>query len=132
MKEFLFSIVLLALLSPVAVWAEGGDELWEMTTKMEVVGMPETIRVSSVCMPKGAAYKPVKSPAQKKCETSAIEVSGNKTKWKMECFGRNPMKGRGEMERSGNAMSGKTEMVSRKLKRSQEISGKLVGSCQAK
>ena len=132
MKGIIFSIVLLALLSPVAVWAEGGDELWEMTTRMEVVGMPETTRVTTVCMPKGAAYQPVKSPAQKKCEISGVEVSGNQTKWKMECSGRNPMKGSGEMKRSGNTMNGNMEMASEKLKMSQEISGKLVGGCQTK
>jgi len=130
--KLFYSIACLIFLGPTAGWAEGNDELWEMTTTTEVKGMPETTRISTVCMKKGATYKPVKTPAQKKCEIVDVEVSGDTIKWKMECSGRNPMKGSGRMERNGNMMKGGMEMASENLGMTQEISGKLIGSCQMK
>jgi len=131
-NKLIHSVAWLIFLSPTAGWAEGNDELWEMTTTIEITGMPETTRIRNVCMQKGIAYKPVKSPAQKKCEIFDVELFDDMTKWKMACSGRNPMKGSGKMERSGNTMKGKVEIASEKLEMKQEIFGRLVGSCEMK
>jgi hypothetical protein len=84
--------------SSLALAAPG--EYWEVTSKMEMAGMPFAMPAQSmkVCIARGSEKNP---PPDKDCETSDVKVSGNKTFWKVRC-NRNGeiMNGSGEM--SGN------------------------------
>lgn len=132
MKELLFGMVLLVAASPASVWAAGSDELWKMTTKMDMPGMAMPAMTETVCLPKGGSYKPGKVPHQKNCEMSDLKVSGNKTSWKMHCSGRDAMDGSGEVTRTATTMKGTMKLSSKEIQMTQDISGKRVGTCQAK
>ena len=132
MKELISGMVLLAAMSPTPALAAGSDELWEMTTKVDMPGMPMPAMTQTVCWPKGQAYKPGKVPHQKHCEVTGLEVSGNKTTWKVHCPGRNAMDGSGEVTRGEKTMNGSMKLSSRDIQMTQAISGKRVGTCQAK
>lgn len=132
MKVLLSGIVLLALMSSTSGWAAGSDELWKMTTQMDMPGMPMPEVTQTVCMPKGAGYKPGKVPHQKHCETIGLKVSGNKTSWKVHCSGRDAMDGSGEVIRSADTMKGSMKLSSKDIQMTQVISGKRIGTCQAK
>ncbi len=125
-------MVLLVVLVPVSAWAAGSDELWEMTTSMDMPGMAMPAVVHRVCTPKNEAYKPEKGPDEKNCEMTDIRFSGNTTKWKMHCTGRDAMDGSGEMTRSADTMKGTMKMSMQNMQLTQHISGKRVGACQAK
>jgi len=131
MKTLIFGITLLAAASPVSVWAAGSDELWEMTTKTDMPGMPMPAVTGTVCLAKGAGYKPGKVPHQRHCEVTDLKVSGNKTSWKVHCSGRDPLTGSGEVTRTANTMKGTLNLSSKEIQMTQDISGKLVGTCQA-
>ena len=132
MKALSSGIILLAAVSTASAWAAGSDELWEMTTKMDMPGMPMPAMTETVCLPKGGAYKPGKVPHQKNCEMSDLKVSGNKTSWKVHCPGRDAMDGSGEVTRTANSMKGMMKLSSKEIQMTQDISGKRVGTCQAK
>lgn len=72
-------------------------EYWEVTTKMEMAGMPFAMpgQTMKVCIAKGSEKNP---PPDKECETSDVKVSGNKTFWKVRC------------NRNGEIMTGSGEM----------------------
>lgn len=132
MKESMSGMVLLAALFSNFALAAGSDELWEMTIKMDMPGMPMPAMTQTVCQPKGAAYKPGNVSHQKHCETTDLKVSGDTTSWKMHCSGRDAMDGSGEVIRSGNTLQGSMKMSSKDMQMTQVISGKRVGTCQAK
>lgn len=132
MKELLSGILLFSVIGTASVWAAGNDELWKITTMTEMPGMPMPAVTQTVCFPKGAGYKPGNIPHQKRCEVTDLKVSGNKTSWKVNCPGRDPMKGSGEVTRTANNMKGTVQLSSGEIQMTQAISGKRVATCQAK
>ena len=132
MRGLLSGMVLLAAMSSTSALAAGSDELWEMTTKMDMPGMPMPAVTQTVCLRKGESYKPGKVPHQKNCEMTGLKVSGNKTTWKMHCSGRDAMDGSGEVTRTEKTMKGSMKLSSKDIQMTQTISGKRIGACQAK
>ena len=123
--------MLLGVTGSASVWAAGSDEQWEMTIKMDMPGMAMPAMKHTSCQPKDGAYKPDKSPQDKNCEMTDIQVSGNTTKWKMHCSGKDAMEGSGEMTRTADTMNGKIKMSMKQGQMTQIISGKRVGTCDA-
>ncbi len=101
----------LAFVSATCV-AAGKGEMWEITTKMEMEGMPAMpMPASKVCIPKGQEKDPNRAvPEDKNCKTSDVKVSGNKMSWKMKCEGKDAMSGSGEMIFGDGTYSGKMKM----------------------
>jgi len=132
LKTFRTGMVLLAFICPTPAWSAVGDELWKMTTKTEMTGMPMPEVTQSVCLPKGEAYKPGNIPHQKHCKLTDIKVLGDKTTWHIHCSGREAMDGNGEMIRAVNTMKGRMTLNSENITMTMVFSGKLIGTCQAK
>lgn len=134
MKKILSVIVLLGLINSAFVWAAGSDELWEVSTKMEMAGMPFAMpgQTSKVCMQKGHEKDPNNAVPKNKdqdCKMSESKVSGNKSSWKMKCEGKNPMTGSGEMTYGDGKYSGKMKMHSKDGDMTMAYDGKRIGSC---
>ncbi len=142
MKKLIFWVALVGALSPAAVMAAGSDELWEVTSKTDMKGMPVSVPATTmrICVPKGKASDPQRSMAgehpDSKCKITDVKTSGNKTSWKMRCEPPNDMNGTGEMTFSGNTYHQVVKTVSNmqghKMEMTQVVDGKRVGSCQAK
>lgn len=129
MKNMFFCLLALGLMSSASVLAAGNDELWEMTTKMDMMGMSMPGATQKTCMKKESGYQPGKSEQNKNCEMVDVKVSGNTTKWKMRCTGENAMEGSGEMTRTADTMNGTVKMTMKSGEMVQVISGKRVGTC---
>lgn len=132
MKKLLSVMAILGLMSSASVLAAASDEMWEMTTKMDMPGIAMPGMTQTTCLPKGGAYKPEKSQQQQNCEMTDLKVSGNKTSWKMHCSGKDAMDGSGEVTRTADTMNGTMKMSMKNGEMTQVISGKRVGTCQAK
>jgi len=132
MRKLLAGMLFLAVAYPASVWAAGSDELWEMSTKTDMPGMPMPEVTQKVCLVGGEAYKPGKVPHQKNCKMTDIVVSGDKTTWKIHCPGREAMNGSGEVTRTANTMKGTMKLSSKNIQMTQVFSGKRIGICQAK
>lgn len=132
MKKSLWLLAALCL-SGVAQ-AAGNDELWAVTTKMEMEGMPFAMpgQTSNVCIEKGKQNDPNRAvPADKdrNCTMSDVKVSGNRSSWKMKCTGKDPMTGSGEMTSGNGSYTGKMQMHSADGDMTMNYAGKRIGSC---
>lgn len=117
-----------------SAFAAGSDELWEVSSKMEMKGMPFAMPAhsSNVCIPKGQEKDPNRSvPNDKNCKMSDVKVSGNKMTWKMQCEGKDAMSGSGEMTYGPGTYSGKMNMHSKDGDMVMAYDGKRIGSCDA-
>jgi hypothetical protein len=138
MKKLLSGMAILGLMSSASALAAGSDELWEVTTKMEMPGMPFAMpaQTRNICMEKDHAKDPnyaVPKNRDQDCKMGDVKVSSNKSSWTMKCDGMNQMTGEGEMTRGDGTYSGKTIMHAKdggEMKMVYE--GKRVGTCQAK
>ena len=129
-------VKLLAAVSPlllvtVPAWSAGSDELWDMTFAMDMGGMTMPSPTIKSCIPKGGQYKPEDKDKSKNCKLSDYKISGNTVSWKMECTGKEAMTGSGEITKTATAMKGVFNMHTHEMDMTQNISGKLVGTCDA-
>lgn len=117
-----------------AVQAAGNDELWSVSSKMEMAGMPFAMpgHTSNVCIEKGKQNDPnraVPSDKNQNCKMSDVKMSGNKSSWKIACTGKDAMTGSGEMTSGNGSYSGKTQMHSKDGDMTMSYEGKRIGTC---
>ncbi len=114
----------------------GPDELWEVTTRAEMAGMPMQMpaQTSQVCLRKDRSQKPESHiPNDEKCKTTNFQVAGNRVTFTVECTGDEPMTGRGDITSTPTSYEGKMEMKTTRRGQSMEMkqafSGRKVGAC---
>ena len=121
MKSFLSVAATMAFLTLAlpAMAAEGEGEWWEITTKMEMPGMPAGMAgmpgagpAVKFCMIKGQEGKPVKSKGKDDCAMSDLKQSGNTMRFNMKCTGKDAMTGSGELTSTPNSFNQKIKMRS--------------------
>jgi len=109
--------------------AQGPDELWEITTKISMDGMSMPAMPTKVCRKKGDDVP----AADKNCRTFDVKTVGNRTTWKSECTGDNPMTGTGEMTRGKGSYTAKLTMKSKdEGTMVMDYTGKLAGNCKSR
>lgn len=112
-RPFLALAAALGLVSAgTALSQAGSGNLYRVTSKMEMVGMPFSMPATTVdvCGPKDQASEKM-VPHDENCTVSNFRVSGNKSSFDMTCRGENPMTARGEFERLGpDAYRGRMQM----------------------
>ncbi len=116
--------------------AQGPDELWEVTTKMDMAGMSMPARTDKVCKLKGDR-DPSKMGEKDKdsdCKMVDSKQSGNRSTWKIVCTKPEPMTGTGDMTHSGDKFDGTIKMSGKSdgeaYTMTQVLSGRKVGSCK--
>ena len=128
----LLSMVALAAASPVA--AQGKDELWEVSSKMEMPGMPMTMpaQVNRVCLGKNRKDEDL-IPKQDNCRVVDSRRVGNRLTYKMECTGNEPSTIVGDLTFGNNAYDGQMRMTMTKTNDTinMALSGKRIGDCTA-
>lgn len=134
MKKLLLLLVVGCLYSSGVLLAAGNDELWAVTSKMEMEGMPFAMpgQTSNVCIEKGKQNDPSRAvPTDKKqdCKTTDVKMSGNKSTWKMVCTGKDAMTGNGEMTSGNGFYNGKMQMHSKDGDMNMSYAGKRIGTC---
>jgi len=118
-----------------AAFGQGTDELWEITTKMEMAGMPSMpAQTTKTCKSKGDRNPDFdKTDNQSDCRTTEVKTAGAKTTWKMVCTKPDPMTGTGEMTHTSDKFDGTVKMSGKMqgepFNMTQVMSGKKVGSC---
>ncbi|MDH4326696.1 MAG: DUF3617 domain-containing protein, partial [Betaproteobacteria bacterium] len=113
------------------VHAQGPDELWDMTTRMEMAGMQMPATSQQICMKKGE-QRAEDLQQDKNCKVTEQKVVGNKMTWTIVCTGKDAMSGTGEMTRTADSMDGRMRM---KTSDGDEMNivytGKRAGGCNA-
>lgn len=134
MKRLLLVVLLGCAMGSGVSLAAGNDELWEVTNKMDMPGMPFAMpgQTSKVCMQQGKQGDPnqaVPKDKEQDCKMSDVKMTGNKSSWKIACTGKNAMTGNGEMTFGNGAYSGKMQMHSKDGDMTMSYEGKRIGSC---
>ncbi len=125
--------VLVFAVSPAAL-AQGADDQWEISSKMEMPGMPMSMpaQVIKVCVAKNAKDEEY-IPRQGDCKVVDSKRTGNKLTYKMTCSSPEPSTVEGETQFASGAYDGKMRMTMTSSKQSMQMtySGKRVGGCTA-
>lgn len=128
----LLSMVALAAGSPVA--AQGKDDLWEVSSKMEMPGMPMAIpaQVNRVCLAKNRKDEDL-IPTRDNCRVVDSKRVGNRLTYRMECTGNEPSTIVGDLTFGNNAYDGQMRMTMTKTNDTMNmaLSGRRVGDCTA-
>jgi hypothetical protein len=118
------------------VEAQGKDDLWEVTTKMEMPGMPMAMpgQTNRVCIVKGGKDEDF-IPKRGACQMLESNRKGNKLTFKMVCATPDPMNVTGEIVYTPTTYDGRMQMSGRMqgqpMDMTQTFSGKRVGDCTA-
>jgi hypothetical protein len=132
-------LVVLGVLSvPATPWAAGSpmkDGLWEISTSMEMPGMPYKIPPTTVthCYTKEDLKDDQKMVPKQKgdCKMTDLKYSGSKMTWKMICNGKNPAKGSGEMVFKGpTAYEGTMKMETEGMAMTTKYKARRIGNCE--
>lgn len=125
-----------ALTLPGMAAAQGKDDLWEVTTRVEMPGMPMAMppQTNRYCIRKGGADEDY-VPKRENCSMVNSKRVANKVTYKMVCTGKDAMTIAGEMTFGSNAYDGRMEMRGKTegqpFEMAQTYAGKRVGDCTA-
>jgi hypothetical protein len=136
MKKNITTLAMMISLLGTAAYAAPG-EYWEVTTKMEMPGMPFAMPANTqkTCIPKGGENDPGKTSGDKDCQMTDLKTVGNKTSWKARCdHDGEIMIGSGEQTTTANSYDGKMQLSGKSggesINMNMMFSGKHVGgSC---
>lgn len=128
----LVSMVALAAAPPAA--AQGKDDLWETSSKMEMPGMPMAMpaQVNRVCLSKNRKDEDL-IPRRDNCRVVDSKRVGNRLTYRMECTGSEPSVIVGDITFGNNAYEGQMRMTMTKTNDTMNmaLSGRRVGDCTA-
>ncbi len=122
----------LALAAPIAT-AAGNDELWEVTTQMNMAGMPAGMggTTQQVCSDKDPANQAASRKDMEKCKVTDKKQSGNRFTMTMTC-----PQGTMVIDQTFNAArteyKGTMKMTSRDGDMVMNMTGRKLGSCDAR
>ena len=128
------TLLALAIAAALPASAQGKDDLWEVTSKMEMPGMPMALpaQTNRVCVAKNRKDEEL-IPRQGDCRLVDSNRVGSKFTYKMECAGQEPTTVDGAITFGNNAYDGQMRMVMKRTNDAMNIAftGKRVGDCTA-
>jgi len=127
-------VLALALAASLPVSAQGKDDLWEISSKMEMPGMPMAMpaQTSRVCLGKNRKDEEL-VPMQGDCRMVESKRVGNKFTYKMDCAGNNAATVDGAITFGNNAYDGQMRMTMKQTSGTMNMTftGKRIGDCAA-
>jgi len=116
------------------VSAQGAGDLYEVTVRMEMAGMPMQMPATTHrhCVKKGGSDADF-VPHQDNCTVSDARRAGNRMTFAIACTGREAMKGTGDFTFAGDGYTGQIRLVGKMegqdVQMTQAINGRRVGAC---
>ena len=131
----LFAVVGVCVLPMAQVaFAQGSDDQYDITVKMDMAGMAMPPISQRMCVKKGANDGDF-VPQQENCRVSDTTRTGSRLTFKMACTGSNPMTGTGDFTFVANGYNGqirmKGKMEGQDVAMTQTIDARRVGGCTA-
>ena len=127
-------VLAFALAASLPAMAQGKDDLWEVSTKMEMPGMPMAMpaQTNRVCVGKNRKDEEL-VPKQGDCRMVESKRVGNKFTYKMDCTGSEPTTVDGTITFGNNVYDGQMRMTMKQTKDTMDMTftGKRVGDCAA-
>lgn len=116
------------------VLAASAGELWEVTVKMEMEGMPMALppMTQRICIAPQAGDEAF-VPKNDECRVADMSRSGNTQRYRMVCTGKDPMTAEGEITRGKDSYQGRMRMTGKvdgqAMNMTHTFSGRKVGPC---
>jgi hypothetical protein len=134
MKKAIITILAVLLVPTVSLAAATMHEgLWEITTQMEMPGMPMKMPPSVMkhCYTKNDVSDQKKIISRdKNCTVTDMKTSANKVTWKMKCTGENAATMTGETVFGSDSYSSVMKMNSHGQNMTMKVKGKRLGNCK--
>jgi len=134
MKKVLVAVLVVLLVPAVSFAAKTMQEgLWELTTQMEMPGMPMKMPPSVMkhCYTKNDVSDQKKIISRdKNCTVTDLKTSANKVTWKMKCTGENAATMTGETIFGSDSYSSVMKMKSQGQNMTMKVKGKRLGNCK--
>lgn len=115
------------------------DGLWKVQVQMEMPNMPMAIppMTQEQCITPEDLKDPIRTVPQsggrggnpQDCKMTDYQTVGNKITWKMECSGRSPMTGNGEMVYTNDTYTGQMLMNMQGQTMTMKMNGVRLGDC---
>jgi len=122
---------LLGFLPVLGADAPAKGDLWEVTSKMSMEGMPMEMpaQTTKVCATKVWTKPPGGDNPRQKCTRSEYKTTGDKITWTESCASPS-MTGKGEITRQGNdAYTGTIQYASEQGNMTIKLTGRKIGGC---
>ena len=123
-----------ALIPIAPALAQGADDMYEITSRMEMPGMALSVpaQVVKLCVAKNGKDDEF-IPRKSECKIVDSKRTGNKFTYKMACGGSDPATMDGEVVFGTGAYEGKMRMTMTKSNQTMQMtySGQRIGSCTA-
>ncbi len=114
--------------------AQGSDDQYDVTVKMEMAGMVMPPMSQRLCVKKGASDGDF-VPRRENCRVSDTTRTGSRLTFKIACAGNNPMTGTGDFTFGASGYNGqirlKGKMEGQDVDMIQAIDARRVGGCTA-
>ena len=127
-------VLAFGLIAPLLASAQGKDDLWEVSTKMEMPGMPMAMpaQTNRVCIGKNRKDEDF-VPRQGDCRMVESKRVGNKFTYKMDCSGNFSALVDGAITFGNNAYDGRMHMAMKNTNDTMNMTftGKRIGDCAA-
>ena len=132
-RLFVFSAILLCTFSISFAGSEPNmkDGLWEISTKVEIPGMPMEVpaMTHTQCITKENAVPDSSQPDQE-CKIIENHVDGDIVTWQMQCdTPEGKAEATGEITYTGNTFKGVIKMKMQGMEMLQKLTGKRIGDC---
>jgi hypothetical protein len=135
-NSWIVFVVILSMLWTTAALAQLKEGLWEITTQVEIKGMPQSMPPATVrqCITQNDAVHQ-KKDKNYDCKITDQKLSGNPVSYTVECKGKEGvMKTTGKTTYSGNSMNGASTTHFKmkgqpEMQMANKIKGKYIGSC---
>lgn len=134
-SRLLVAALLIVALQPIRAAddaAKPKGDLWQVTTKMSMEGMPMQMpsQTMKVCSTKEMTRPPTNPNDQMKCQETNYKKTGSKVTWESVCKGPPAMTGVGEINFEGtDSYTGSIKYSGDEGGMTIEHSGKKLGSC---
>jgi hypothetical protein len=127
--------LLLACAAAMPAAAQARDDLWEISTKMEMPGMPMAMppQTNRICIGKNRRDEDF-IPKQGNCRMLDSSRAGNRFTYRMECTGDHAGTVDGAINFGNNAYDGQMRLAMKDMNAAMTMTfnGKRVGDCTAK
>jgi len=128
---FMLGLVIVLAAGPRADTPGAAGDLWQVTSKMSMEGMPMEMPAHSmkICAAKVWTKPPAGDNPQQKCVRTDYVITGNKVTWTENCESPS-MTGTGEITREGDdAYTGSIKYVSEQGNMTIKLTGHKIGGC---
>lgn len=109
------------------------DGMWEITTKMEMPGMPMEMPPFKFtqCLTSKDSVPQGKEEHKQDCKIKNTDVKGNTVTWEVHCISDGkPVKSTGKVTYKGDSFEGETKTEMDGMNMVQKMSGRRIGNCK--